>query len=230
MSLSADSISLHSPATSTHFNYPGYIHFSYAPSAACQPTLTMSTQQTARRGHHGIRAITEDMVSVLPPENTSNPAYMRIHTTFGLLKGCLDAAEQSPNPSKQYQELQKLEQTLRQRLIDLKSKKGIPAKMQACLDELRDAVKEALERGVDADFVIQAFENMIAAPVAPLEERDSRRPPRMVSEKRLKEVWELYKAEKEKNRKLNEENNRLAIAMKGSQAEVQRLRKYTGQM
>ncbi|KAJ4300930.1 hypothetical protein N0V90_003019 [Kalmusia sp. IMI 367209] len=182
----------------------------------------MANQPAPRRGHLGIRTITEDMVDVLPPENTSNIAYMRIHTTFGLMKGCLDNAEQGKDPAKQYKELQKLEETLRKRPHDLKAKKGIPPKMQSCLDELRDAIKEALEQGVDMDFVIKAFEDMVVAPEPTLAEKEARKPPRMVSEKRLKEVWNELKEEKAKNKKLNEENNELAIKLKRAEAEMER--------
>jgi len=179
----------------------------------------MATNVTPRRGHPGIKAILDDMVEVLPPENTSNMAYMRVHTTFGLLPQCLRKAEQSDDPSKQYRELQKLEEALRKRLLDLKAKKGIPPKMQDCLDELRDAIKEALERGVDIEFMIQGYEEMIATPEQHLEQKTLKRPERMVTESRYKKLWDELKEEKRKNAKLNRENNELIIRLKRIEAE-----------
>lgn len=60
----------------------------------------MANQQAPRRGRTAIRSIIEEMVGVLPPEKAGNPAYVRCHTIFGLLKGCLDKAEQGDTPEK----------------------------------------------------------------------------------------------------------------------------------
>jgi predicted RNase H-like nuclease (RuvC/YqgF family) len=178
----------------------------------------MAANAAPRRGHLGIKAILDDMVAVLPPENTSNPAYMRVHTTYGLLPQCLRKAEQSEDPSKQYRELAKLEEALRKRLQDLKAKKGIPPKMQDCLDELRDAIVDALEQGVDMDFMIKGFEEMLAAPEPTLEEKTLRRPERMVTESRYKKLWDELKEEKRKNAALNKENNELIMRLKRMEA------------
>lgn len=183
----------------------------------------MAANATPRRGHIGIKAILDDMVGVLPPENTTNMAYMRVHTTFGLLPQCIKKAETSDDPSKQYRELQKLEEALRKRLEDLKAKKGIPQKMQNCLDELRDAIKEALEQGVDMDFMIKGYEEMIVAPEPTLEEKMLRRPERMVTESRFKKLWEALKEEKKKNAELNQENNELTMRLKRVEAERDQL-------
>jgi hypothetical protein len=183
----------------------------------------MATNATLRRGHVGIKAILDDMVAVLPPENTTNMAYMRIHTTFGLLPQCIRKAETSDDPSRQYRELQKLEEALRKRLQDLQAKKGIPTKMQKCLDELRDAIREALEQGVDTDFMIQGYEDMVAAPEPTLEEKTLKRPERMVTERRFKDLWEELKEEKRKNADLNRENNDLVLRLKSAQAECDQL-------
>lgn len=183
------------------------------------------TAGARRHGHLGIKLILEDMVGVLPPENTNNSGYMRVHTTFGLLSQTVKQAEESDDPSRQYRELKKLEEALRQRLLDLKAKKGIPAKMQSCLDELRDAITEALEEGVDTNFMIRAFEDMVAAPEPTLEQQALKRPERMVSESRFKKLWDELKAEKQKNEKLNRENNELALRLKRVEAERDQLRK-----
>lgn len=178
----------------------------------------MATTAVPRRGHLGIKAILDDMVQVLPPENTNNLAYMRVHTTFGLLPQCLRKAEQSEDPSKQYRELQKLQEALRKRLLDLKAKKGIPPKMQNCLDELRDAITEALDRGVNMDFMIEGYEEMLVAPEPTLEEKSLRRPERMVTESRYKKLWDELKEEKRKNAELNRENNELVMRLKRMEA------------
>jgi hypothetical protein len=175
----------------------------------------MAPQLTPRRGHLGIKSILNDMVDVLPPENTSNTAYMRIHTTFGLLQSTIKNAENTTDydPAKQYKEVQELEKVLRKRLIDLKSKKGIPEKMQNCLDELRDAVAEALNQGVDMDWMIRGFEEMVVAPEPTLAEKSSIKPEKYVKESQFKKVWDELKAEKEKNRVLNRENNELVMRL-----------------
>ena len=185
----------------------------------------MVNQQAPRRGHAAIRSIIEEMVGVLPPEKAGNPAYVRCHTTFGLLKGCLDKAEQGDSPEKQYKELQIVEDTLRRRLDSLNPVKPIPEPMLILLDELREAVKEALEHGVNTDFVIKSLEDMIAAPEPTLAEKDTRRPPKMVTETRLKHVWDELQQTKEANRRLNDENNDLALRLKRAESEIERLRR-----
>lgn len=188
----------------------------------------MTTHPAPRRGHVGIRDITVDMVQFLPPENTQKIAYMRAHTTYGLLKGCLNKAEQCDNPVKQYKELQALEESLRKRLDALNPIKPIPKPMLILLDELRDAIKEALDHGVDVDFVIKSYQDMIVTPEPTIAEKEARKPPKMVTEKRLKEVWEELKQTKEANRKLNQENNNLAMKLKRAEAEIERLQRSTG--
>ena len=80
-------------------------------------------------------------------------------------------------------------------------------------DDLKSGVDGALERGVSTDFLIQglkdALEDKPGATPAPKPV-----PPKMVSEKRFKTVLDELRNEKEKNRKLNEENNRMALELK----------------
>lgn len=185
----------------------------------------MESQRVPRHGHAAIRQIVEQMVHVLPPEKPGNSAYLRCHTTFGLLKGHLDKAEQGDNPRKQYEELQDVEAALRKRLDSLNPTKPIPEPMLVLLDELREAVKDALGRGVDDDFLIQSLQDMIDAPEPTLQEKDNRRPPKMVTEARLKKVWDELQQTKEANRRLNEENNELALKLKRAQSEVERLQR-----
>ncbi|KAF1950755.1 hypothetical protein CC80DRAFT_598012 [Byssothecium circinans] len=186
----------------------------------------MTPQNSPRRGHMGIKAILDDMVTVLPPEATTNPAYTRIHTTFGLLQRTIKNAEDTSthSPEKQYKELSELEKVLRKRLTDLKARKGIPEKMQSCLDELRDAVAEALEQGVTVDWMIKGFEEMVEAPVPTLEERARMKPEKYVKESMYKKVWDECKAEKEKNRVLNRENNELVMRVKRLESEISGLK------
>lgn len=182
-------------------------------------------QGPSRRGHVGIRSIVEDMVEVLPPENTNNPAYLRCHTTFGLLKNCLDKAEQGDKPEKQYKELHILEDTLRKGLDALNPVKPIPQPMLVLLNELRDAAKDAMDQGVDMDYMIKSFEDMVVKPEPTLAEKEARKPPKMVTDKCLKEVWEELKQAKEANKKLNTENNELIMKLKRAEAEIGRLRR-----
>jgi hypothetical protein len=159
----------------------------------------MDQNAAPRRGHTGIKAILDDMMAVL-------------------LTKCVRQAEESPEPSKQYRELQQLEAAFRKRLLDMKASKGIPAKMQACLDELRDAIAEALERGVDTDYMIAAYEKMVVTPLPSLQEQTLKRPERMVTETRYRKVCEELKEEKRKNTALNKENNELVMRIKRMEA------------
>ncbi|KAF2255316.1 hypothetical protein BU26DRAFT_153879 [Trematosphaeria pertusa] len=168
------------------------------------------------------------MHAVLPPERPNNPSYRGCRTTFGLMQQCITNAENSEHPNVQYRELQKLEQTLRQRLHALDAKKGIPEKMTSCLDELRDAVQEAFEEGIDTDFILKGFEQMIEEDEPTLEERDAKKLRKMVPEERLKKVWEQLKEAREKNRKLTNENNDLAMRLKRVQAERDQLLREAG--
>lgn len=97
--------------------------------------------------------------------------------------------------------------------------------MLILLDEVREAVKEALEHGVDTDFVIKSLEDMNAAPEPTLAEKDTQRPPNMVTETHLKHVWDELQQTKEANRRLSDENNDLALRLKRAGSEIERLRR-----
>lgn len=128
-----------------------------SPTPSAQPTK-MARELQHRSGHAGIRAILDDIFGVLPPEHRAgNPGYKRCRTTFGLMQSFLLKAETSDNPIKDYIELQKIEPALRQRLQDLKSAKGVPANMTQCLDELKHAFAEMMEKQWTAADVIPTF-------------------------------------------------------------------------
>jgi hypothetical protein len=170
-----------------------------------------------RRGHAGVRAILDDIFTVLPPEY-GKPEYKRCRTTFGLLQSFFNKAETSEDPKKEYVEVQKMELALRQRLLALPSTKGVPPKMIQCLDELKVAIAEVIQMGwsIKDDEVLKMEEMQLGK-----EE---------VSPKvniKIKDQLQKYKSalaeEKTKNRLLNEEINRVAMRLRAVEAERDRL-------
>lgn len=153
------------------------------------------------------------MEELLPSETIDRADYRRCRTTYGALSTTYKRAHSSKEPSKEYRELQELEKVLRNRLENLNPTRGLPRKFQAPLDQLKAGVDYALANGVSIDFLIQGVKDMLEgkpdATPSPKPE-----PIKMVSGARHKAVVEALAAEKEKNGKLNEENNRLAMELK----------------
>jgi hypothetical protein len=168
---------------------------------------------SARIGHAQIGKIIEDMEALLPSESIDRADYRACRTTYGLLSTTYKRANDSNSPMKEYRELRELESVLRKRLSNLNPTKGLPRKFKAPLDDLRTGIDNALKDGVGIDFIIRGLRDVLEdkpdATPAPKEA-----PVKMVSEKRFKKVWDDWKSEQEKNRKLNEENNRLTMELK----------------
>ncbi|KAL1793286.1 hypothetical protein ACET3X_008268 [Alternaria dauci] len=164
-------------------------------------------------GHGQIGKIIEDMEELLPSESIDRADYRACRTTYGRLSATYKRASDSDTPEKDYKELQALEKTLRHRLSNLDASRGLPRKFKGPLDDLKSGIDDALERGVSIEFLIQGLKDA-------LEEKPDATPapkpvpPKMVPEKRYKAVLEELRIEKEKNRKLNEENNRMALELK----------------
>lgn len=178
----------------------------------------MSTPPTHRRGHAGLRAILNDIFTVLPPEY-GLPEYKRCRTTFGLLQSFFNKAETSDDPKKEYIEVQKMEPALRQRLLALTSTKGVPIKMTQCLDELKVAIAEVIETGWSfKDDEVLRLEDLQL-------EKEEEVPPKLNI--KIKDKVQKYKdalaEEKTKNLLLNEENNRLVLRLRSVEAERDRL-------
>ena len=153
------------------------------------------------------------MEELLPSESVDRGDYRRCLTTYGALSTTYKRASDSNNPSKEYKELQDIEKVFRHRLANLDPTRGLPRKFQAPLDKLKAGIDDALDKGVTIDFLIQGMRDILdekpdatqASKVVPVN---------MVSGVRHKAVVEALAAEKEKNQKLNEENNRLAMQLK----------------
>jgi hypothetical protein len=173
--------------------------------------VTMTKLQP-RIGHAQIGKIIEDMEALLPSESIDRADYRGCRTTYGLLSTTYKRANDSNDPTKEYRELKELEKELRKRLTDL-DPRGLPRKFQDPLDDLKTGIDNALRDGVGIDFIIRGLRDILEekpdATPAPKEA-----PNKMVSEKRFKKVWDDWKLEQEKNRKLNEENNRLTLELK----------------
>ncbi|KAJ8108045.1 hypothetical protein OPT61_g8449 [Boeremia exigua] len=176
------------------------------------------TPSSARRGHAAIGAIISDMAPYLPPDTIDRPGYKHCRTTYGLLTTTYQRAEQSPTPEKVYKELQQLENELRRRLHSLNASKGVPVKMTGLLDELKTALQDAVAQGIDADFLIQGFADLLAekegTQPAPKPERVQ-----MVPDTKYKKVKAELAEAKMMIRKLNEENNVLALRVKKLEAD-----------
>ncbi|KAG9196419.1 hypothetical protein G6011_01540 [Alternaria panax] len=164
-------------------------------------------------GHGQIGKTIEDMEELLPSESIDRADYRACRTTYGRLSTAYKRANDSNDPAKDYKELQALEKTLRHRLSNLDAKRGLPRKFQGPLDDLKSGVDDALENGVSVEFLIQglkdALEEKPDATPAPKSV-----PTKMVSEKRFKTVLEELRNEKDRNRTLNEENNRITLELK----------------
>ncbi|CAE7177171.1 hypothetical protein PTNB85_03078 [Pyrenophora teres f. teres] len=168
---------------------------------------------TSPPGHGQIGKIIEDMEEMLPSESIDRADYRGCRTTYGVLSMTYKRANDSNNPAREYKQLQDIEKSLRERLTNLDVTKGLPRKFQDPLDRLRNGVEDALGKGVTVDFLIQGMRDMLEekpdATPAPKPE-----PVKMVSGARHKALVDALSAEREKNRKLNEENNRLAMLLK----------------
>jgi hypothetical protein len=153
------------------------------------------------------------MEELLPSETIDRADYKKCRTTYGVLSTTYKRANDSNTPEKEYKELQELEKCLRHRLSNLDPTRGLPRKFQRPLDDLKAGIDGALGNGVSVDFLIEGLkdvlnENPDATPAHKPE------PNRLVPEKRLKKVLGELRNEKDKNRKLNEENNRIILELK----------------
>ncbi|CAN9411658.1 unnamed protein product [Alternaria alternata] len=164
-------------------------------------------------GHGQIGKIIEDMEELLPSVSIDRADYRACRTTYGCLSSTYKRSNDSNTPEKEYKELQALEKTLRHRLSSLDADRGLPRKFKGLLDDLKSGVDGALDRSVSTDFLTQGLKDSLEdkpdATPAPKPV-----PPKMVSEKRFKTVLDELRNEKEKNRKPNEENNRMALELK----------------
>ena len=153
------------------------------------------------------------MEELLPSVSIDRADYRACRTTYGCLSSTYKRSNDSNTPEKEYKELQALEKTLRHRLSSLDADRGLPRKFKGLLDDLKSGVDGALDRGVSTDFLTQGLKDSLEdkpdATPAPKPV-----PPKMVSEKRFKTVLDELRNEKEKNRKPNEENNRMALELK----------------
>lgn len=176
-------------------------------------STTIISTLTRRRGHAAIGAIIEDMDPYLPSETINKPGYRQCRTTYGLLASFHRRAEDSNDPEKEYKELLQTERDLRRRLNGLNSTKGVPPQIIQLLDELKDALEEALSNGITIDFIIQGlvdiYQDAPGAQPAPKPERM-----KMIPDTRYKQAKADLAAANEKIKKLNEENNLLVMKVK----------------
>lgn len=174
-----------------------------------------------RRGHAAIGAIISDMEPFLPPDTVDRPGYKHCRTTYGLLTTTYKQAEHSEAPEKVYKELQHLENELRRRLNNLDATKGIPAEMIRYLDELKKSLDHSVSEGVDADFLIQGFKDILEEKP---EAQPAPKPQRvlMVPDTKYKKVRAELAEAKKKIQKLNEENNSLILYIRQLEAERSR--------
>jgi small-conductance mechanosensitive channel len=166
-----------------------------------------------RIGHAAIATILLDMDRYLPSVTINRPDYRRCRTVYGLMNTAYRRIDTSKNPEKEYKELQDLEQDLRDSLDNLDTTKGVPVKMTQYLDELKNAIENALAEGVTVDFITQGIVDMLK------EEPNAQPDPqpevvKMIPDTKLKQVQAELAEAKKRIQKLNEENNALALKVK----------------
>jgi hypothetical protein len=178
---------------------------------------------SARVGHAAVAAILCDMDRYLPSDTINRPDYRRCRTVYGLMNTAYRRIDTSKNPEKEYRELQDLEQDLRTRLNNLDAAKGIPVKMTQYLNELKNAIDDALIKGITVDFLMQGIVDMLQEqPNAQPEQQPELA--KMIPDTKYKKVRAELAEAKKKIQKLNEENNALAIKVKRLEMERDRLR------
>lgn len=188
------------------------------------PSTTMSSR-TARRGHAAVAAILTNMDRYLPSDTINRQDYRRCRTVYGLMNTAYRRIDDSEQPGKEYKDLQGLETELRTHLNNLNAAKGIPSKMREYLDELRDAVNDALARGISTEFLLEGVTDMIDG------NPNSQTHPqpklaKMMPDTKYKKVCADLAEAKKKIQKLNEENNALTMRVKRLDMERDRLSRW----
>jgi hypothetical protein len=187
-------------------------------------STTSINASSGRYGHAAVAAILSDMDRFLPAETIDRPGYKQCRITYGLMNMAYQRSELSSNPGKEYKELQGLERDLRRRLNLLDAAKGIPPKMTQYLDELKNAIDDALTKGVTTDFLIQGIEDILDdKPEAQPEKQPER--VKMVTDTKYKKVKAELAEAQIKIFKLNGENKSLALRVKQLESECDRLSK-----
>jgi hypothetical protein len=198
------------------------------PSDSVKPLTNMDTSQspamisrTARRGHAAVAAILTDMDRYLPSDTINRQDYRRCRTVYGLMNTTYRRIDDSEQPGKEYRDLQGLEAELRTHLNNLNAAKGIPIKMREYLDELRDAINDALARGISTEFILEGVTDMIDG--KPNSQTDPQpRLAKMMPDTKYKKVCADLAEAKKKIQKLNDENNALTMRVKRLEMERDR--------
>jgi hypothetical protein len=153
------------------------------------------------------------MEELLPSETIDRVDYKMCRTIYGVLSTTYKRANDSNTPEKEHKELQELEKCLRHRLFNLDPIRGLPRKFQRPLDDLKAGIDGALEKGVSVEFLIEGLRDILnEKPDATPSHKPE--PNRLVPEKHLKKALEELRNEKDKNRKLNEENNLITLELR----------------
>jgi hypothetical protein len=149
-----------------------------------------------------------------------------------MLRSFFNKALTSADPVVEYKEMLETESTLRQRLRALNPNKNIPQEVVHHLDELRAAITEMISLG--SDGVVELHRDEEAEKAANREQgieelvRERSPPIRMVPVTTLAKVRDQLKEEKEKNSRLNAENNLLATELKRMTSERDQLLRSLG--
>ncbi|KAF2034596.1 hypothetical protein EK21DRAFT_56136 [Setomelanomma holmii] len=180
------------------------------------------TAVSSRVGHAAVGAMLEDMDRYLPSDTINRPDYKGCRTTYGPMNTLYKQSEVSDDPEKEYKELRACERDLRRRLNNLQAAKGIPEKMTQYLDEFKNAIEDALAKGVTTEFLLQGIADQLEEkPNAQADQHPEL--PKMIPDTRYKKARaELIEARK-KIQKLNEENNALTMKVKRLEMERDRL-------
>ncbi|KAF2280990.1 uncharacterized protein EI97DRAFT_366090, partial [Westerdykella ornata] len=140
---------------------------------------------------------------LLPSEKSDRPDNKACLRTYGIMRTFFNKASTSPDPLVEYKEMLETEATLRQRLCALSKDGSLPEQVHHHLDQLREAISGMISMGSDA-----VETNMQDEEGESLMERPG--PVKLVPITMVQKMREVLKEEREKTRKLNEENNSLA--------------------
>lgn len=130
-------------------------------------------------------------------------------------------SEVSDKPEKEYKELRACERDLRRRLNSLETAKGIPEKMMQYLDELKNAIDDALAQGVTIEFLLRGITDQLDDKPNALPEQHPELP-KMIPDTRYKKARAQLIEARKQIQKLNDENNALTMKVKRLEMECDR--------
>lgn len=185
-----------------------------------------------------LRAIIRDFLdefengNLLPAENSTRRDKMACRQIYGMICRFFKNALYSNNPIADYKQMMTLlegsQDTLRSRLRALMPpNKTLPEQVVTCLDDLSGALDLLMSMEKEEIIAMHESEKAEAGQkeeTAGEPKREKRLPVQLVPIIRVRNVAHLLKEEREKMKKLTEENNRLALELRSAKMEIDQWR------